>query len=97
MNIPVSVRRGFVASLLAVAFATPFLKAQAPAQQMSAASAAAPASSGGKPITIEDYARFKRLGGASISADVKWMMYTVTPNDGDGTLFVQSLDSATKH
>jgi len=83
--------------LIALAFATPFLKAQAPAQQMSAAPAAAPASSGGKPITIEDYARFKRLGGASISADGKWMMYTVTPNDGDGTLFVQSLDTATKH
>src|SRR5262245_8378086 len=25
------------------------------------------------------------------------MAYTVTPNDGDGTLFVQSLDTATKH
>ena len=97
MNIPVSVRRAFVASLLALAFATPFLKAQAPGQQMSAATAAAPASSGGKPITIEDYARFKRLGGASITADGKWMLYTVTPNDGDGTMFVQSLDTATKH
>ena len=25
------------------------------------------------------------------------MLYTVTPNDGDGTMFVQSLDTATRH
>jgi hypothetical protein len=97
MKAPVSVRRALVVGVVALAFATPFLKAQAPAQQMSAAPAAATASNGGKPITIEDYARFKRLGGASISADGKWMLYTVTPNDGDGTMFVQSLDTATKH
>ena len=50
-----------------------------------------------KPIALEDYARFKRIGGASLSSDGKWMVYTVTPNEGDGTLFVQSLDTATKH
>ena len=50
-----------------------------------------------KPIALDDYARFKRIGGAAISSDGKWMVYTVTPNDGDGTLFVQSLDTATKH
>ena len=50
-----------------------------------------------KPIALEDYARFKRIGGAALSSDGKWMAYTVTPNDGDGTLFVQSLDTATKH
>src|SRR6187402_1338687 len=50
-----------------------------------------------KPIALEDYARFKRLGGAALSSDGKWMAYTVTPNDGDGTLFVQSMDTATKH
>ncbi len=49
-----------------------------------------------KPIALEDYARFKRIGGAALSSDGKWMAYTVTPNDGDGTLFVQSLDTATK-
>jgi len=97
MRFHLSVRQALVAALFAVAFATPFLKAQAPPQQMAAASAAAPASNGGRPITIEDYARFKRIGGANISADGKWMLYTVTPNDGDGTLFVQSLDTATKH
>lgn len=45
-----------------------------------------------KPIALEDYAKFKRITGTSISADGKWMLYTVTPNDGDATLFVKSLD-----
>ena len=48
---------------------------------------------GPKPIALEDYAKFKRITGASISADGKWMQYTVTPNDGDGTLFIKSLDN----
>ncbi len=89
-------RRLLVALAFTLSFAPLFLHAQAPAQQMSAAPAAS-SSNGGKAITIEDYARFKRIGGASISADGKWMMYTVTPNDGDGALFIQSLDTATKH
>ena len=46
-------------------------------------------------IALEDYATVKRITGAGISADGKWMHYTVTPNDGDGTLFVKSLDGDT--
>jgi dipeptidyl aminopeptidase/acylaminoacyl peptidase len=46
-----------------------------------------------KPITLEDYAKIKRIAGAAISTDGKWMLYTVTPNDGDGTLCVKALDS----
>ncbi len=46
-----------------------------------------------KPIALEDYAKFKRITAAAISGDGKWMHYTVTPNDGDATLFVKSLDS----
>ena len=45
-----------------------------------------------KPIALEDYAKFKRITGAAISADGKWMHYTVTPNDGDATLLVKALD-----
>ena len=45
-----------------------------------------------KPIALEDYAKIKRITGAAISNDGKWMHYTVTPNDGDGTLVVKSLD-----
>jgi dipeptidyl aminopeptidase/acylaminoacyl peptidase len=49
-------------------------------------------SAGPKPIALEDYAKFKRITSASISGDGKWMLYAVTPNDGDGTLFIKSLD-----
>ena len=66
---------------------------QAPA---SGAVASAPAN-GGKPIAIEDYGRFRRIAGATLSSDGKWMAYSITPNDGDGTLFLQSLETATKH
>ena len=45
-----------------------------------------------KPITLDDYAKFKRITNAAISTDGKWMLYTVTPNDGDGTLVVKALD-----
>ncbi|MDQ3487679.1 MAG: hypothetical protein M3468_08095 [Acidobacteriota bacterium] len=44
------------------------------------------------PIALEDYAKFKRITSAAISADGKWMHYTVTPNDGDATLLVKALD-----
>lgn len=50
-----------------------------------------------KPIALEDYAKFKRITGTSISPDGRWMLYTVTPNEGDATLFVKSLDGDTVH
>ena len=50
-----------------------------------------------KPIALDDYATFKRITGAAISNDGKWMHYSVTPNDGDGTLFVRSLEGETVH
>src|SRR5687767_15304309 len=46
-----------------------------------------------KALELADYAKFKRITGAAISNDGKWMHYTVTPNDGDATLFVKSLDT----
>jgi dipeptidyl aminopeptidase/acylaminoacyl peptidase len=45
-----------------------------------------------KPIALDDYAKFRRITGAAISSDGKWMHHTVAPNDGDGTLYVKSLD-----
>ena len=83
-------RRMAVVFACVVAFAPAFTRAAA--QAPATAIVAAP-----KPITLDDYARFKRIAGASISNDGKWMLYTVTPNDGDGTLFVKSLDTATVH
>src|SRR5512144_2665357 len=49
-------------------------------------------SSAPKPIGLDDYPKFKRITGAAISTDGKWMLYTVTPNEGDATLFVKALD-----
>jgi dienelactone hydrolase len=89
--------RRLICLVSVVVLAAPlFVSAQ---QNAPSASPSAPvtAANGGKPITIEDYGRFKRIGAASISTDGKWMLYTVTPNEGDGTLFVQSLDSEKKH
>jgi len=37
---------------------------------------------GPKPIALEDYPKFKRITAATISADGKWMHYTVTQNEG---------------
>ena len=90
-------RRAAIVAAFLFAFLPLFVNAQPGAQATAQQMAASAPSNTAKPITIEDYARFKRIAGASISADGKWMHYTVTPNDGDGTLFVQSLDSTTKH
>ena len=49
-------------------------------------------STGPKPITLDDYPKFKRITNAVISTDGKWMLYTLTPNEGDGTLVVRALD-----
>ena len=53
--------------------------------------------SSGRPISFEDYGRFRRIGGAAISPDGRWMLYTITPNAGDGTLVIQSLDSPMRY
>ena len=45
-----------------------------------------------RPITLDDYATFKRITSAAISNDGAWMLYTLTPNEGDGTLVVRSLN-----
>ena len=58
---------------------------------------AAPAPSTPRPITLDDYPKFRRIAATAISNDGKWMHYTVTPNEGDGTLYVKSLDSETIH
>jgi dipeptidyl aminopeptidase/acylaminoacyl peptidase len=50
-----------------------------------------------KAIALDDYAKIKRITGAGISNDGKWMHYSVTPNDGDGTLFVKALDGEKVH
>jgi dipeptidyl aminopeptidase/acylaminoacyl peptidase len=48
-----------------------------------------------KAIALEDYPKFKRITGAAITTDGTWMLHTVTPNDGDATLIVKSLEGDT--
>jgi dienelactone hydrolase len=55
--------------------------------------AAARDGDGKKPLNLEDYARWVRIGGTSISADGKWMTYTLTPNEGGSpTLHIKPID-----
>ena len=89
-------RRLLIAAAFAVACLPPLLHAE---PQSGAQSSAAPAVKTGwpKPITLEDYPRFKRIGAAALSSDGKWMLYTVTPNEGDGVLFIKAIDATTVH
>jgi dipeptidyl aminopeptidase/acylaminoacyl peptidase len=84
-------RRAGVAGLLAIVLAPLTAYAQ-PAPAPAAAVAAAP-----KPIALDDYPRFRRITGASISNDGAWILYTIAPNEGDATLHVKSLDTDTVH
>ena len=68
MKKPLDFRRFVLAAAFVLAFA-PMFRAQAP----QTGPAAPPAgNSTGKPISLEDYPRFKRMAGASISTDGKW-------------------------
>lgn len=90
-------RRAAVAATLVCAFVfTPLLLAQTP-QQAERDRAVATTNGSPRPITLADYGRFRRIGAAAISSDGAWMLYTITPTEGDGTLFVQSLDTTARH
>ncbi|HYV98939.1 MAG TPA: prolyl oligopeptidase family serine peptidase [Gemmatimonadaceae bacterium] len=46
-----------------------------------------------KVLNLEDYGRWQRIGGAAISADGKWMHYTLTQNEGgEPRLFIKNID-----
>src|SRR5262249_20018103 len=96
-----SSRRLVLTVAFVLAFAPLLIRAQEQAQSATtrpaAPAAAATDPKTPRPITLDDYPRFKRLANQAISTDGKWMLYTVTPNEGDGTLFVQSLDTTTKY
>ncbi|HMP98974.1 MAG TPA: prolyl oligopeptidase family serine peptidase, partial [Cyclobacteriaceae bacterium] len=46
-----------------------------------------------KALSVKDYGRWSRIMGTNISNDGKWMHYTLRPNGGDDTLFIQNLDA----
>jgi dienelactone hydrolase len=45
-----------------------------------------------KVLGLADIGRWNRIANAALSADGKWMTYVLTPNEGDGTLYVRQLD-----
>jgi len=46
-----------------------------------------------KPLTLEDYGRWSRIGQVSLSDDGRWMTYSYDPNDGDSKLFLRDLNA----
>ncbi|MGA2261408.1 MAG: hypothetical protein ABSH28_08230, partial [Acidobacteriota bacterium] len=56
------------------------------------ATPAAGAADGSKVLNLEDYGRWNRINSTAISNDGRWMSYTLTPNEGDPTLYVKALD-----
>jgi dipeptidyl aminopeptidase/acylaminoacyl peptidase len=91
---PLSLRRS-----LALVCVAPFLSLAA--QSNTGSGSAVPptaktAADGGglKVLNLEDYGRWNRIGGTAISADGKWMSYTLTPNEGgEPTLHIKPIDS----
>jgi dipeptidyl aminopeptidase/acylaminoacyl peptidase len=48
-------------------------------------------------LTLDDYAGWKRIQGARLALDGRWVSYAFAPNTGDDTLFVRSLGADTRH
>ncbi len=46
-----------------------------------------------KPLTLEDYPEWSRIGSTSISNDGVWVSYTYSPNEGDDTLYLKNIES----
>ena len=76
--------------------ATPLVSAFAQnAGNVAPQGAAKPADPGSKKVLgLADIGRWNRIGNAALSADGKWMTYVITPNEGDGTLYVRQLDGS---
>ena len=50
-----------------------------------------------KVLTLDDYARWRRIGSTTISPDGNWMTYAYNPNEGNDTLYVELLEGDTKY
>lgn len=48
-----------------------------------------------KPLTLDDYAQWNRIGNTAISPDGAWVTYAYRPNEGDATLHVRKIDGDT--
>lgn len=50
-----------------------------------------------KTLTLNDYGQWSRIVGTELSNNGQWMAYALSPNDGDDTLYVKSLDEETRY
>lgn len=97
MTQPVAVRRLVAASAFALAPSiAAFAQSVPPAASPARASGGAPAAAALKTLNLEEYGRFNRIAATALSPDGKWMTYTVTPNDGTGTLYIKQLEGGEK-
>ncbi len=91
--------RFLVRSILGLALPVALLTAAPAARQQAANASPAPipapktAPDGKKVLTLADYGPWKRIASTAISDDGRWVTYTLTPNDGDETLYVKQLDA----
>ena len=46
-----------------------------------------------KALSLEDYSRWSHITGTELSDDGAWMAYVLSPNEGNDTLYVKSLQS----
>ena len=78
-------------ALLATALITPLSAQNA---QTAAPATATKALNGKKVLELSDYGKWKRIGSTALSPNGQWFAYAITPNEGDGTLFIKELDGA---
>ena len=45
-----------------------------------------------KPLDHDDYDKWRRLRGQTLSNDGKWVLYSVNPVEGDATMYFKSTD-----
>jgi dipeptidyl aminopeptidase/acylaminoacyl peptidase len=50
-----------------------------------------------RPLTLEDYGAWSRINQVQLAPNGQWMAYAHSPNDGDATFFVRSLDGDDVH
>ncbi|MEP6764864.1 MAG: hypothetical protein ABJB66_11160, partial [Gemmatimonadaceae bacterium] len=85
--------RWHLATVVACAVLAPTLARAQTSTLASPPAAPAPKMSGGKKVlSLADYGKFSRVASTALSDDGAWMSYTITPNEGDGTLYIKQLD-----
>ncbi|HEY0929736.1 MAG TPA: prolyl oligopeptidase family serine peptidase [Gemmatimonas sp.] len=78
---------------------SPFVLTAQPANPYTAVSrwTPPPLPAGKKPITQDTYDEWRTIGGAALSNDGKWAVYTLSPVVGEGELVVRATGAATEY